>query len=153
MVQPAAVEIAYWSGLAYEAMGDYTPGDPTWTKATAAPQAGGAARGGGGRDGSDSAAMVSGQSYYQAMCLQKLGEVDKAKSMFQSLVDSGQKALEQPWPLRRVGAAGVVVASKAAAVAARAEGRSALRDRPRLRGVERPGEGESRVEPGAGSES
>jgi len=33
------------------------------------------------------------QSYYQALCLQKLGQADKAKAIFQSLVDSGQSAL------------------------------------------------------------
>jgi tetratricopeptide (TPR) repeat protein len=33
------------------------------------------------------------QSYYQALCLQKLGQADKAKAMFQSLVDSGQRSL------------------------------------------------------------
>ena len=35
------------------------------------------------------------QSYYQALCLMKLGQADKAKSMFQELVNSGQRAMEQ----------------------------------------------------------
>jgi tetratricopeptide (TPR) repeat protein len=35
------------------------------------------------------------QSYYQALCLMKLGQADKAKSMFQELVNSGQRATEQ----------------------------------------------------------
>jgi tetratricopeptide (TPR) repeat protein len=35
------------------------------------------------------------QSYYQALCLMKLGQTDKAKSMFQELVNSGQRAMEQ----------------------------------------------------------
>jgi tetratricopeptide (TPR) repeat protein len=39
-----------------------------------------------------------GQSYYQALCLQKLGQPDKAKAMFQALVDSGQRVLTQPAP-------------------------------------------------------
>jgi tetratricopeptide (TPR) repeat protein len=38
------------------------------------------------------------QSYYQALCLQKLGQADKAKAMFQGLVDSGQRALTAPGP-------------------------------------------------------
>jgi tetratricopeptide (TPR) repeat protein len=38
------------------------------------------------------------QSYYQALCLQKLGQPDKAKAMFQALVDSGQRALTRPTP-------------------------------------------------------
>ena len=96
-VNPRAAEIAYWSGVAYEAMGDHNQATQTWKQATVVPQAGGAARGGGGgRYGSDSPAIVSAQSYYQAMCLQKLGEVDRAKTMFQTLVDSGQKTLQQP---------------------------------------------------------
>ena len=96
-VSPRAAEIAYWSGVAYEGMGDHNKATQTWTEATAAPQASGAARGGGGgRYGSDSPAIVSAQSYYRALCLQKLGEVERAKSMFQTLVDSGQKSLQQP---------------------------------------------------------
>jgi len=39
------------------------------------------------------------QSYYQALCLQKLGQADKAKAMFQGLVDSGQRALTAPAPM------------------------------------------------------
>jgi tetratricopeptide (TPR) repeat protein len=35
------------------------------------------------------------QSYYQALCLMKLGQADKAKSMFQELVTSGLRAMEQ----------------------------------------------------------
>ena len=35
------------------------------------------------------------QSYYQALCLMKLGQSDKAKSMFQELVNSGQRLMEQ----------------------------------------------------------
>ena len=38
------------------------------------------------------------QSYYQGLCLQKLGQADKAKAMFQGLVDSGQRALTRPAP-------------------------------------------------------
>jgi tetratricopeptide (TPR) repeat protein len=38
------------------------------------------------------------QSYYQALCLQKLSQPDKAKAMFQALVDSGQRALTEPAP-------------------------------------------------------
>ena len=32
------------------------------------------------------------------VCLQKLGQADKAKAMFQGLVDSGQRALTRPAP-------------------------------------------------------
>jgi Tfp pilus assembly protein PilF len=44
------------------------------------------------------------------LCLQKLGQADKAKAIFQSLVDSGQLALELPAPVEtargRMGGAG-----------------------------------------------
>ena len=51
----------------------------------------------GGRGGGF-AAGTGAQSYYEALCLQKLGQPDKAKALFQSLVDSGQRALQQPAP-------------------------------------------------------
>jgi tetratricopeptide (TPR) repeat protein len=50
-------------------------------------------RRGGGGGGGGGAAAGGAQSYYQALCLQKLGQADKAKAMFQSLVDSGQRGL------------------------------------------------------------
>jgi tetratricopeptide (TPR) repeat protein len=37
--------------------------------------------------------MAGDQSYYQALCFEKLGHADRAKGLFQSLVDSGQAAL------------------------------------------------------------
>jgi tetratricopeptide (TPR) repeat protein len=43
-----------------------------------------------------SATVGGAQSYYQALCLQKLGQADRAKTIFQGLVDSGQRALTQP---------------------------------------------------------
>jgi len=122
-----SAEIAYWSGVAYEAMGNLNQATQTGPKrrqrprlaAAGAPDGaargggrrggarggagrGGAARGdgarggGGGEGGSDSAATGGAQSYYQALCLQKLGDSERAKTMLQSLVDSGQRALEQP---------------------------------------------------------
>jgi tetratricopeptide (TPR) repeat protein len=71
-------EVDYLTGLAYEGLGDHAKATESWNKATAA--AGGT------------------QSYYQALCLQKLGQPDKAKALFQALVDSGQRALTGPAP-------------------------------------------------------
>jgi tetratricopeptide (TPR) repeat protein len=85
-------EIAYVTGLAYEGLGDLAKATQSWNQAAVAPQSGGGLRGGG-------PATASGaQSYYQALCLQKLGRADIAKAVFQSLVDSGQLALKQPPP-------------------------------------------------------
>jgi tetratricopeptide (TPR) repeat protein len=84
------IEIAYWSGLAYEGLGDRQKATSSWSS-DAAPAGGGrrGAMGGGGFMGG------SAQSYYQALCLMKLGQADKAKSMFQELVNSGQRMMEQ----------------------------------------------------------
>jgi tetratricopeptide (TPR) repeat protein len=89
-------EIAYLTGLAHEGLGDTAKANESWNRTAAAAQvAGGRLAGtGGGGPG----AAVGPQSYYQALCLQKLGQADQAKVIFQSLVDSGQRALEQPAP-------------------------------------------------------
>ena len=73
-------EVDYLTGLAYEGLGDRAKATESWNKAMASP----------GRRGA--------QSYYQALCLQKLGQPGKAKAMFQALVDSGQRALTEPAP-------------------------------------------------------
>ena len=89
---PRNAEAAYLTGLAYEGLGDQAKAIESWNKAIA-PAPSGGRRGSGGSDGP--AAPVPGQSYYQALCLQKLGQTDKAKAIFQGLVDSGQGALTQ----------------------------------------------------------
>ncbi len=72
-------EVAYLTGLAYAGLGDRAKATESWNRGAAAP-AGGT------------------QSYYQALCLQKLGQPDKARAIFQALVDSGQRALTAPAP-------------------------------------------------------
>jgi len=86
-------EVAYLRGLAYEGLGDSGKATASWNAATAATQAGGGRSGGTGGGG-----PITAQTYYQALCLQKLGQADKARTIFQSLVDSGQLALKQPAP-------------------------------------------------------
>ena len=39
------------------------------------------------------------QAYYQALALQKLGQNDRAKALFQDLVESGKNALQQSAPV------------------------------------------------------
>jgi tetratricopeptide (TPR) repeat protein len=86
-------EVAYWTGLAYEGLGDRQKAAESWASETTLPQAGGGRRGAAGGGGF---AGGGAQSYYQALCLVKLGQADKAKAMFQDLVSSGQRAMAQP---------------------------------------------------------
>jgi tetratricopeptide (TPR) repeat protein len=90
-------EVDYLTGLAYEGLGDQAKATESWNKAMA-PAPSGMGRRGGAGGGFPVAAGGGAQSYYQALCLQKLGQADKAKAMFQALVDSGQRALTQPAP-------------------------------------------------------
>jgi tetratricopeptide (TPR) repeat protein len=83
-----SAEVAYLTGLAYDGLGDRAKASESWTQASAPPS-------GEGRRGRSAG---GDQSYYQALCLQKLGQSDKAKALFQSLVDSGQLALSHPVP-------------------------------------------------------
>ena len=89
-----SAEVDYLTGLAYEGLGDHAKATESWNHGAAAP-----AQSGSGRRGGMPAATAGGaQSYFQALCLQKLGQADKAKAMFQALVDSGQRALTRPEP-------------------------------------------------------
>jgi tetratricopeptide (TPR) repeat protein len=102
-------EFAYWTGVAYEGIGDRAKAAESW-KQGAEPTPGFGARRRPSAEGAPpvtwgSAAVGAGmrvgvgagaQAYYQALCYQKLGQTDKARQLFQSLVESGQKALELP---------------------------------------------------------
>jgi len=73
-----SAEIDYWTGVAYEGSGDRAKAAESWKQASAPASPGGA------------------QSYYQALCLEKLGQTDQAQTLFRNLVDSGQRLLRQP---------------------------------------------------------
>jgi tetratricopeptide (TPR) repeat protein len=99
------VEIAYWTGIAYEGMGDSVKAAASWTNGTkpapagADDRRGGGGRGAGGRGGrggGGGGGGASAESYYQALCYQKLGDAEKARTLFQNLVESGQTLLDQP---------------------------------------------------------
>jgi len=86
-----SAEIAYWMGTAYDGMGDREKAFENWNKVAALTDA----------ESSRRTAAVSGpvagpQSYYQALCLRKLGQEEKARAMFESLVKSGLQALQEP---------------------------------------------------------
>jgi tetratricopeptide (TPR) repeat protein len=89
-------EVDYLTGLAYEGLGDHAKATESWNLAAAPSARSGPGRRGGGMGGDVTAGAA--QSYYQALCLQKLGQPDKAKAIFQGLVDSGQRALTRPEP-------------------------------------------------------
>jgi tetratricopeptide (TPR) repeat protein len=90
---PRDAEVAYLAGLAYEGLGDHAKATESWNRGAAPPALTGRRGGGGGGAG---VAPRAGQSYFQALCLVKAGQADKAKAIFQSLVDSGQRALQEP---------------------------------------------------------
>jgi len=81
-------EVAYWTGVAYEGLGDHQKAVEAWQRA------GGSAQAGKGRRRQ----LMSGngtQPYYRALALQKLGEADEARTLFTGLVASGQAALHE----------------------------------------------------------
>ncbi len=97
-----APEFAYWTGLAYDATGDNQKALESW-KAGAQP-----VRQGPPRRQEIDPLLAGVQSYYEALCLQRLGEIGKARSLFQDMVATGEKALKQEpsapvasWPPRQ----------------------------------------------------
>ncbi|MGO9642843.1 MAG: DUF5107 domain-containing protein [Candidatus Acidiferrales bacterium] len=107
-------EVFYWIGNAYQAMGDSEKAQQFWrdaSEASASQAAGGRnGEGGfGGLGGTGARGQFSGRSsmgglaagghvdeaaiYYQAMALEKLGQNDRSRTMFQQLIDTGMKAL------------------------------------------------------------
>jgi tetratricopeptide (TPR) repeat protein len=80
-------EVAYWTGVAYEALGDQENAGKFWQESASAepPRIRGI---GGVSDG-------SAQFYYQALSLRKLGENEKAEAIFRQLVERGNEALQR----------------------------------------------------------
>ena len=94
-------EISYWIGTAYEAMGDAENARRFWSDASGASagQDEGAHSQPPTRRGSIGglAAGVHVEQaalYYRARALEKLGQPDRARTIFQQLADEGSKALE-----------------------------------------------------------
>ncbi len=73
------VEAAYWSGVAWEKLGDHQKAVESWTRGAGSQTAG--RRGGFAfRDGAS--------TYYQALCVARLGQSEKANAMFHELVNA-----------------------------------------------------------------
>jgi tetratricopeptide (TPR) repeat protein len=89
-------EVSYWTGVAYEGLGDQQKALAAWNQASAARETPAGRRRG--------RSMFGGaQSYYMALALKKLGRNDQAKAAFESLVETGKNALGQPAPAGRPG--------------------------------------------------
>jgi tetratricopeptide (TPR) repeat protein len=100
-------EVSYWIGNAYQAMGDEEKARHFWSDASnaSADQAAGARDGGngpgahgqpGGRNIGGLGAGVRVEQaalYYQAMALEKLGQEDRARRIFEQLIATGINAL------------------------------------------------------------
>jgi tetratricopeptide (TPR) repeat protein len=91
-------EIGYWTGVTYDLMGDHDKAQQSWRESAAADATTPAPRGGGGggprfKPLGAGVRVAQANSYFQGLSLLKLGETDRAKAMFQQLIDSGTKAL------------------------------------------------------------
>jgi tetratricopeptide (TPR) repeat protein len=86
-------EIAYWTGLTQEALGDTAKAKQSWQEA-ATPAPGGE-RGGrrGGPGGGGFSPDRSVQRYYQALAQKKLGRGAEAETTLKNLLDSANRAL------------------------------------------------------------
>jgi tetratricopeptide (TPR) repeat protein len=82
-----SAEVAWWTGVAYEGLGDRQKALDCWNRAS-------------------HGTAGNAQLYYQAMALEKLGEADKAKTIFTGLVESGKASLEQRSPAPQSGRGG-----------------------------------------------
>ena len=88
-------ELAYWTGVAQEGLGDRQKAAESWRRAAAPPEPAPARRGG---PGGNTPAGGGAQAYYRGLALEKLGETEKAQALFHGLVESGQNELKQPTP-------------------------------------------------------
>jgi tetratricopeptide (TPR) repeat protein len=93
-------EIAYWTGVAYDAAGQADKAKQVWQQAaevtassparTGVPSAFFGGRGRGPMGGLAPGVRVAQAAvYYQALALRKLGETDRADAIFKRLIDAG----------------------------------------------------------------
>lgn len=80
-------EAAWWTGVAYEGAGEHQKAQEAWDHAAYGN-------------------ATNAQSYYQGLALQKLGQADRAKSIFDGLVESGTAALKGQAPAAGSGRGG-----------------------------------------------
>jgi tetratricopeptide (TPR) repeat protein len=85
-------ELAYWAGLAHEALGDTDRGKQSWQRAVSASSRPRSRR---NPEAGDRVSERSIQVYYQALANRKLGREDDAKRMFDELVESSSRVLQK----------------------------------------------------------
>jgi len=92
-------EISYWIGTAYDAMGDAAKAHQAWTDAAADASVAAPSTNGPGRVRVSMGGLAAGvreekaAPYYQALAMVKLGQQDRAKALFNQLIDAGSKSL------------------------------------------------------------
>jgi len=92
-------EVSYWIGTAYEAMGDKEKAHSYWAESSKppvseAPEPRTQFRERGSIGGLDPGVHVEQAAlYYQALALEKLGQADRARVLFEQLVADGAKSL------------------------------------------------------------
>jgi tetratricopeptide (TPR) repeat protein len=84
-------ELAYWSGVASDGVGDHEKALEFWNKGAAPDSAESQRRPGAGT----SLAAGGTRSYFQARCLQKLGKNESASAIFENLITSGRQSLQE----------------------------------------------------------
>ena len=73
-------EVAYWTGAAYEGLGDAAQAKASWSRASTAGAGGGRGR------------QVSAEPYWRALALRKLGQESAAQKLLEAMVQPGQPA-------------------------------------------------------------
>lgn len=92
-------EIAYWTGCAYEGLGEMEKAKKTWNESITpnTQNIGGAAgSGGAGRRMGNNTLLQGAQRYFQTLAKQKLGNNEGKEAVFNELVTSATTALNQP---------------------------------------------------------
>ena len=91
IANPFSAELEYWTGVAYAGSGETQRAEESWKQA--------AARRDSARERNanraENAASLTDQTYYKGLSLQKLGEEEKARELFQGLVLSGHTDLQK----------------------------------------------------------
>jgi tetratricopeptide (TPR) repeat protein len=96
---PREAELAYWRGVARDALGDSAGARAAWTEAAkAGTVTTPAGRGGGGRGGFGAGVGSRVGRYFQALALRKTGDPDQATAIFHELVSAGETALAAQAP-------------------------------------------------------
>jgi tetratricopeptide (TPR) repeat protein len=86
-----AVEVAYWTGCAYDKLGDSAKASQAWTEAAAPERSA-------GRPSwmRENPAVTATQRFYQALANRRLGQSGRADPVFRNLVETGLALLQNP---------------------------------------------------------